>query len=99
MLHWKTALELKYPAVPGITGMHDILVSKKSGKIVVSYRNTCFNGEYAIVHNYKYNPKQLPDRSPYDPAQLSADKLHHLSEQHKRYIKQDVPSYTTPVFL
>ena len=46
ILHWKAALELKYPAVLGITGMHDILLSKKSGKVVISYRDTCFNGEY-----------------------------------------------------
>lgn len=36
MQHWKAALEQKYSAVPGITDMHDIMVSKKSGKVNVA---------------------------------------------------------------
>jgi hypothetical protein len=100
MLHWKAALELKYPAVPGITGMHDILVTTKLGKVVVSYRDTCFSGEYTIIHNYKYDPKQqLLNPSPYEPVELTAEKLRQLTEQHRRYIKQDIPLYTVPTFL
>ena len=37
MFHWKAALELKYPAVPGITGMHDILVSEESCCLISRY--------------------------------------------------------------
>ena len=98
MLHWKAALEFKYSAVPGITGIHDILISKKSGK-VISYKDTCFNGEYTIyttnmiLNNY---PLRLRLRI----NQLnSAEKLRQLTEQHRRYIKQDVPLYTVPTFL
>ena len=81
MLHWKAALELKYPAVPGITGIHNILVSKVSGKIVVSYRNLCFSGEYTTMHNYKYDPKQqLSTLFPYELVQLSGEKVHQLIE-------------------
>ena len=87
MLHWKAGLELKYPAVPGITGMHDILITKKSGRVVISYRDTCFSGEYTVIHNYKYDPnQQLPNPSPYEPVELSAEKLRQLTEQHRRFI-------------
>ena len=52
------------------------------------------------MHNYKYNCKQpLSTVSPYKPGQLSAEKVCQLSEQHRRYIKQDVPRYVVPVFL
>ena len=45
MQHWKTALEQKYTAIPGITEMRDILVSKKAGKVNVAHRRLCFDGE------------------------------------------------------
>ena len=100
ILHWKAAPEPKYPAVPGITGMYDILVTKKLGKIVVSYRDTCFSGEYTVIHNYKYDPKQqLANPSPYEPVEFSAEKQRQLTEQHTRFIKQDTPIYTVPNFL
>ena len=99
MKHWKAALEQKYSVIPGITEMHDILISKKSGKVGFAHRKQCFDGEYTM-HNYKYNCKQpLSTVSPYEPGQLSAEKVRQLSEQHRRYIKQDVPRYVVPVFL
>ena len=80
--------------------MHDILVSKKSGKVNVAHQRSCFDSEYTMLCNYKYNAKQpLPDLSAYEPVQLSAEKLHQLSEQHRRYIKQNVPHNTIPSFL
>ena len=39
MLHWEAAFKLKYPAVTGISGMHDILVSEKSDKVAISYQS------------------------------------------------------------
>ena len=53
MQHWKTALEQTYAAIPEITEMLDILVSKKAGKVDVAYQRTCFDGEYTTLHNYK----------------------------------------------
>lgn len=35
MQQWKTALEQKYSAIPGITEMHDILIVRKVDKITV----------------------------------------------------------------
>lgn len=100
MQHWKTALEQKFSAIPGITEMHDIFVSKKSGEVTIEHRRRCFDGEYTTLCNYKYNSKQpLPSLSPYEPVQLSAEKERQLSEQHRRYIKQDVPHYKLPTFL
>ncbi len=100
MQHWKAALQKKYTAIPGITEMRDIMVSKKSGKVNVAYRRICFDGEYTVLHSYKYNIKQpLPELSLYEPVRLSADKVRQLSEQHRRYIKQDVPHYAFPSFL
>ena len=48
MLHWKAPLKSKYLSIPGITDVHDIVISKKSGNIVVSFRKLCFNGEYTV---------------------------------------------------
>ena len=79
--------------------MHDIVVSKKSGNIVVSFRKLCFNGEYTALKNYKYSPEQALSLSPYDPVSLSHEKVWQLDEQHKRYIKADVPHYVPPQFL
>lgn len=36
MLHWRTALESKYLSVSGISDMHDILLSKKAGKLLLA---------------------------------------------------------------
>ena len=50
MQHWKTALEQKYTAIPGITEMHDISVSKlRLGKTTVTQRRVCCNGEYTAL--------------------------------------------------
>lgn len=60
----------------------------------------CFDSEYTMLHNYKFDDKQpLLELSLYEPVRLSTEKLCQLSEQHKRYIKQDVPHYTIPSFL
>jgi len=100
MQHWKTALEQKYTAIPGITEMHDISVSKlRLGKTTVTQRRVCCNGEYTALRKYKYNAEQtLPDISSYEPVVLSAEKIRQLGEQHRRYIKQDVPHYKIPAF-
>ena len=47
MRHWKTALEQKYSAVPGITEMHDILVVRKYGKVTLQHCKLCVGGEYS----------------------------------------------------
>ena len=79
MLHWKAALEFNYSAVPGITGIHDILISKKSGK-VISYRDTCFNGEYTIYTTTNMILNNYPPRLRLRINQLnSAEKLRQLS--------------------
>ena len=96
MKHWKRSLEQKCSTILGITEMCEILV--KSGK--VSQWRVCFNGEYTPLRNSKYNPKQtLSAPSSYEPVELSAEKVHQLSEQHRKYIKQDVPHYLVPTFL
>lgn len=33
-----------------------------------------------------------------EPVELSAEKIHQLSEQHRKYIKQDIPHYIVPTF-
>ena len=101
MQHWKAALEQKYTAIPGITEMHDIVVSKlRLGKTTVTHGRVCFNGGYTALHNYKFNAEQpLSDLSAYEPVQLSAEKVRQLSEQYRRYVKQDVPHYKIPAFL
>ena len=99
MKHWKAALEQKYSVILGNTELHDILISKKSGKVTFVNRKQCFDGDYTM-HNYKYNCKKpLFTVSLYEPFQLTAEKGCQLSEQHRRYIKQDVPWYVIPVFL
>ena len=99
--YWKAALEQKYTAIPGITEMHDIVVSKlRLGKTTVTHGRVCFNGGYTARHNYKFNAEQpLSDLSAYEPVQLSAEKVRQLSEQYRRYVKQDVPHYKIPAFL
>ena len=67
-------MQSKYPSISGISGMHDILLSKKSGKVLATYRKVCFNGDYAVLRNYKYNPKHsLSDLSPYNSVPLSSE--------------------------
>ena len=100
MQHWKTALEQKYSAISGITEMHNVLVVRKHGKVVLQDRKLCFGGEYSVLHNRKSNSEHLlPDLLPYEPVELSAEKFRHLREQHTKYIKQDVPLYEFPTFL
>ena len=39
--------------------MRDIVASKKRGKVNnVIYRRICFDGEYNVLHSYKYSGKQ-----------------------------------------
>ena len=90
--HWKATLEQKFVAIPRITEMCDILVSKKAGKVDVDYRRMCFDSEYITLHNYNYNSEQpLPCLSLNKPVLLFVENLRQLSKQHRRYIKQDVP--------
>ena len=91
---------MKYLSVSGISEMHDILLSKKSGKVFVSYRSCCFSGDYTLLRNYKYKLLQLcSDILPYEPITLSSEKLRQLIKQHRRYIKCDIPIYCLPTFL
>ena len=97
-----TALEsiIRVSKYPSVSGISDMLLSKKAGCIVVSCRKVCFSGNYVTLRNYKYRlEQQLPDYSSYDPVPLSSDKARQLVQQHSRYIKHDVPNYNTPTFL
>jgi len=68
--------------------MHDICISKNSGKITVSHHKLCFTDEYTLLSNYKPSHVQyLSDPLPYEPIILSDEKLRQLSDQHKKYIK------------
>ena len=97
---WRASLEQKYSGIQGISEMHDIYISKKSGKVTVSHHKLCFADEYNLLCNYKHrNDQCLPDPLSYEPIKLSDEKLRQLSEQHKKYIKQDVPNYKLPAFL
>ena len=91
---------LRRTVLSGITEMHDVLVVRKHGKVVLQDRKLCFGGEYSVLHNRKSNSEHLlPDLLPYEPVELSAEKFRHLREQHTKYIKQDVPLYEFPTFL
>lgn len=96
---WRVSLEQKYSGIQGISEMHDIYISKKFGKVTVSHRNLCFKDGYKLCNYKPRHDQHLPDPVPYEPIKLSAEKLRQLSEQHKKYIKQDIANYKLPTFL
>ena len=97
---WRVSLEEKYSGIRGISEMHDIYIFKKSGKVTVSHRKLCFTDEYTLLHTYKpVHAQHLSIPKSYEPMKLSVEKLHQLSDQHKKYIKQDIPNYKLPAFL
>ena len=97
---WRASLEKKYSAIQGISVMHDISISKKSGKVTVLHRKLCYQGGYSVLSNYKPRIIQrVPIPVPYEPIKLSDEKLRQLREQHRKYIKQDIPDYKLPAFL
>lgn len=96
MLHWKASLQSKYTF---ICDMHDIIISKKLGNIVVSFSKLCLSGEYTVLKRYRHNLEQSLFVSPYDPVSLSHEKVWQLDEQQRRYIKSDVLHYVPPQFL
>ena len=74
-----------------ISEMHDISISKKSGKVTVLHWKLCYQGGYSVLSNYKPRINQcVSDPVPYEPIKLSDEKLRQLGEQHRKY-KQDTP--------
>ena len=56
--------------------MHDISISKTSGKVTVLHRKLCYRGEYSVLSNYKpRNDQRVPDPISYKPIKLSDEKL------------------------
>ena len=96
---WRASLQQNYSGIQGISEMHDIYISEKSGKVTVSHRKLCFRGEYQLCNYTPHNDQHLPDPLLYEPTKLSGEKLQQLSIQHKTYIKQDVANYKLPRFL
>ena len=96
---WRASLQQKYSGIQGISEMHDIYISEKSGKVTVSHRKLCFRGEYQLCNYTPHNDQHLSDPLLYEPTKLSGEKLQQLSIQHKTYIKQDVANYKLPRFL
>ena len=96
---WRASLQQKYSGIQGISEMHDIYISEKSGKVTMSHRKLCFRGEYQLCNYTPHNDQHLSDPLLYEPTKLSGEKLQQLSIQHKTYIKQDVANYKLPRFL
>ena len=102
IMQWRSVLEEKYSALPGITNLHDFNTSKVAADSVLKYRSACYGGLYQSKPLKKphcsYECTDIPSYDLISPS-LSDEKFQQLTEQHNRYIKADVDGYVRPSFL
>ena len=101
ILQWRSALEEKYLALPGITDLHDFTISKAVGSSV-EHRQACYSGSHTVTSLQKPHSSDIeciPRSYTLNPGKLTNEKLRQLTEQHDRYIKVDVEGYIRPSFL
>ena len=102
IMQWRSVLEEKYSALPGITNLHDFNTSKVAADSVLKYRSACYGGSYQSKPLKKphcsYECTDIPSYDLISPS-LSDEKFQQLTEQHNRYIKADVDGYVRPSFL
>ena len=102
IMQWRSSIEDKYSALPGITSRHDFIITRKTGTPEIQVRDTCFLGLYNTVSLRKPNSLNKilsPISHSLSAHKLSEQKLQHLTEQHDRYIKASVDGYVRPSFL
>lgn len=102
ILQWRAVLEEKYNALPGITDLHDFVISKVSGHVSLNCRYNCYNGLFQKVSLKKPSASSKscnPTSHELVVHNLSAEKLKQLVEQYDKFIKSDVHGYIRPSFL
>ena len=102
IMQWRSVLEEKYSALPGITNLHGFIALKDSVS-VLHYRNKCYAGAYTTTSLKKSHTTSVgqcnPSSHEQNPSKLTDEKLRQLVEQHDWYIKADVDGYVRPSFL
>ena len=102
ILQWQAVLEEKYNPLPGITDLHDFVISKASGHVSLNCRYNCYNGLFQKVSLKKPSASSKscnPISHELVVHNLSAEKLKQLIEQYDKFIKSDVDGYIRPSFL
>ena len=102
ILQWQAVLEKKYNALPGITDLHDFVISKVSGHVSLNCRYIIATMGYFKTWLKKPSASSKscnPTSHELVVHNLSAEKLKQLIEQYDKFIKSDVDGYIRPSFL
>ena len=95
IFQWRSPLEKKYVAIPGITSLHDFIVTEEALK----HRSVCYMGLYGSITVEKSGVSDhacSPESYVSCPVTLTPEKLKQL---HDRFIKTSVAGYIRPPFL
>ena len=84
-MQWRSVLEEKYSALPGITNLYDFNTSKVADDSVLKYRSACYGGSYQSKPLKKphcsYECTDIPSYDLISPS-LSDEKFRQLTEEH-----------------